>query len=65
MVSHQLDHLLAHVVAVERVNIQSIEKRDGGLDAGSVVRQLSLPAGFVILNRVVWGVSAALPAWPV
>lgn len=31
-----------------------------GGDTGSVVRQLSLPAGFVILNRVVWGVSALL-----
>ncbi len=28
--------------------------------AGVVVRQLNLPAGFVILNRVVWGVSAVM-----
>src|SRR5262249_11950950 len=29
-------------------------------DSSGVVRQLSLPSGFVILNRVVWGVSALM-----
>jgi predicted unusual protein kinase regulating ubiquinone biosynthesis (AarF/ABC1/UbiB family) len=33
---------------------------DLGGETSGVVRQLSLPAGFVILNRVVWGVSALL-----
>lgn len=33
---------------------------DVGGDTAAVVRRLSLPAGFVVLNRVVWGVSALM-----
>src|ERR1700687_6521141 len=37
MITNQCDYLRAHVVSIERVNVQLVEKTQRGLDAGFLV----------------------------